>query len=232
VVSASALVVALAATSILHRLVLLGIGWTFAALLWQWHLLYLLAQELLYLLTPVDVLLCHEADGHTVTKNRRQKDRDQTAHKRKPNKPNTRQEKAPKGESAQQPQAQGQQNQGQKPQRQQGQQKQQNQGQQNQGQQNQGQQSQQGNNKRRNNNNNKRRNNNNNPQQRPGAENNVRPGSNGRGRGVAQKKQGAANTQQKQAGDKQGSRKYAPVVNPQKKENVVKKIFKAIFGRK
>ena len=174
----------------------------------------------------------NQGNGKSSAKNRRQKDRDQTAHKRKPNKPNTRQEKAPKGENAQQPQAQGQQNQGQKPQRQQGQQKQQNQGQQNQGQQNQGQQSQQGNNKRRNNNNNKRRNNNNNPQQRPGAENNVRPGSNGRGRGVAQKKQGAANTQQKQAGDKQGSRKYAPVVNPQKKENVVKKIFKAIFGRK
>ena len=174
----------------------------------------------------------NQGNGKSSAKNRRQKDRDQTAHKRKPNKPNTRQEKAPKGENAQQPQAQGQQNQGQKPQRQQGQQKQQNQGQQNQGQQNQGQQSQQGNNKRRNNNNNKRRNNNNNPQQRPGTENNVRPGSNGRGRGVAQKKQGAANTQQKQAGDKQGSRKYAPVVNPQKKENVVKKIFKAIFGRK
>ena len=169
----------------------------------------------------------NQGNGKSSAKNRRQKDRDQTAHKRKPNKPNTRQEKAPKGENAQQPQAQGQQNQGQKPQRQQGQQKQQNQGQQNQGQ-----QSQQGNNKRRNNNNNKRRNNNNNPQQRPGAENNVRPGSNGRGRGVAQKKQGATNTQQKQAGDKQGSRKYAPVVNPQKKENVVKKIFKAIFGRK
>ena len=169
----------------------------------------------------------NQGNGKSSAKNRRQKDRDQTAHKRKPNKPNTRQEKAPKGENAQQPQAQGQQNQGQKPQRQQGQQKQQNQGQQNQGQ-----QSQQGNNKRRNNNNNKRRNNNNNPQQRPGAENNVRPGSNGRGRGVAHKKQGAANTQQKQAGDKQGSRKYAPVVNPQKKENVVKKIFKAIFGRK
>ena len=169
----------------------------------------------------------NQGNGKSSAKNRRQKDRDQTAHKRKPNKPNTRQEKAPKGENAQQSQAQGQQNQGQKPQRQQGQQKQQNQGQQNQGQ-----QSQQGNNKRRNNNNNKRRNNNNNPQQRPGAENNVRPGSNGRGRGVAHKKQGAANTQQKQAGDKQGSRKYAPVVNPQKKENVVKKIFKAIFGRK
>ena len=162
----------------------------------------------------------NQGNGKNSAKNRRQKDRDQTAHKRKPNKPNTRQEKAPKGENAQQnTQAQGQQNQGQKPQRQQGQQ-------------NQGQQSQQGNNKRRNNNNNKRRNNNNNPQQRPGAENNVRPGSNGRGRGVAQKKHGAANTQQKQVGDKQGSRKYAPVVNPQKKENVVKKIFKAIFGRK
>ena len=138
----------------------------------------------------------NQGNGKSSAKSRRQKDRDQTAHKRKPNKPNNRQEKAPKGENAQQ-------NTQQKP--------------------------QQGNNKRRNNYNKRR--DNNNPQQRPGAENNVRPGSNGRGRGVAQKKQGAAQ-QQQGADKKQGSRKYAPVVNPQKKENVVKKIFKAIFGRK
>lgn len=50
---------------------------------------------------------------------------------------------------------------------------------------------------------------------------NVRPGSNGRGRGVEQKK----------ANDKANTtRKPAPIVNPQKKENVVKKIIKLIFG--
>ena len=215
-------------------------------------------------------------NGKTSAKSRRQKDRDQTAHKRKPNKPNTRQEKMPKGENMQQdgqnnPNAQGQpngqqsnsqqqngqsngqsnaqgtKNRNKKPRQQQGNNPQDaqqgysrdQQGNKSQGNKSQGNRPQQGdkaqqNNKHRNGNNNKRRNGNNpdNPQQRPGAENNVRPGSNGRGRGVAQKKQGAANTQQKQAGDKQGSRKYAPVVNPQKKENVVKKIFKAIFGRK
>ena len=48
----------------------------------------------------------------------------------------------------------------------------------------------------------------------------VRPGSNGRGRGVALKK----------ANDKQTPRKPQPIVNPQKKENVVKKFIKRIFG--
>lgn len=68
----------------------------------------------------------------------------------------------------------------------------------------------------------KRRNNSNNSnQQRPGNENNVRPGSNGRGRGVAQKK-----------GDKPAARKHTPIVNPQKKENAVKKFIKRIFGFK
>ena len=65
----------------------------------------------------------------------------------------------------------------------------------------------------------KRRNNSN--QQRPGTENNVRPGSNGRGRGVAQKK-----------GEKPAARKHTPIVNPQKKENAVKKFIKRIFGFK
>ena len=70
-------------------------------------------------------------------------------------------------------------------------------------------------------------------------------------RGVAQKKQNPNNQQKQNAapqkpgaapqqkpapaqkkGDKQGSRKYEPVVNPQKKENVVKKIFNKIFGFK
>ena len=85
------------------------------------------------------------------------------------------------------------------------------------------------NNKRRNN---KRRNDENgnqqpNGNQRPGAENNVRPGSNGRGRGVAQKKQG---TSQQQNTEGSSNRKYAPVVNPQKNENSVKKFIKRIFG--
>ena len=51
---------------------------------------------------------------------------------------------------------------------------------------------------------------------------NLRPGSNGRGRGVAQKK----------SNDKTASRKPTPIVNPQKKENVVKKFIKRIFGFK
>lgn len=101
--------------------------------------------------------------GKNSAKNRRQKDRDQTSHKRKPNKPNERQEKAPRS-NEQQPQ-QGN--------------KQQNAKQQNRKPAQPGEQP-------KNSNSQKRRNNSN--QQRPGTENNVRPGSNGRGRGVAQKK--------------------------------------------
>ena len=195
----------------------------------------------------------NENGEKTKAKNRRQKDREQTAHKHKPNNPNNRQEKAPKEGKVQNGEAQqnaqnGQQKQGNKkpqqnkpyPQNQEGEQTRSNDN---------------PNNKRRNN---KRRNGNNgnnaenaNPQQRPGTENNVRPGSNGRGRGVAQKKQNPNNQQKQNAapqkpgaapqqkpapaqkkGDKQGSRKYEPVVNPQKKENVVKKIFNKIFGFK
>lgn len=149
----------------------------------------------------------------TSAKSRRQKDRDQTSHKRKPNKPNERQEKTP-------------QNNGEN-----------------------GAQKNRNNNKRRNNN--KQRNNENgnqqgnqqsNGNQRPGNENNVRPGSNGRGRGVAQKKQGGAQqnqqkrqgaapqNQQKKGSENSGPRKYAPVVNPQKNDNPVKKFIKRIFG--
>ena len=156
-----------------------------------------------------------EGEGKTKTsaKSRRQKDRDQTSHKRKPNKPNERQEKTP-------------QNNGEN-----------------------GEQKNRNNNKRRNNN--KQRNNENgnqqgnqqsNGNQRPGNENNVRPGSNGRGRGVAQKKQGGAQqnqqkrqgtvpqNQQKKGTENSGPRKYAPVVNPQKNDNPVKKFIKRIFG--
>ena len=161
-----------------------------------------------------------EGKTKTSAKSRRQKDRDQTSHKHKPNKPSDRQEKAPRnnGENGEQQNASKdvkQQNapKGGKPQNNQ------------QGAPQNGEQKN-NNNKRRNNNNNKRRNDENgnqqpNGNQRPGAENNVRPGSNGRGRGVAQKKQNTEGS---------GNRKYAPVVNPQKNENVVKKFIKRIFG--
>ncbi len=160
--------------------------------------------------------------GKNSAKNRRQKDRDQTSHKRKPNKPNERQEKAPRSNEQQSQQGNKQQNA--KQQLQQGNR-----------QQNAKQQPQQGNRQQnakqqnrkpaqpgeqpKNSNSQKRRNNSN--QQRPGTENNVRPGSNGRGRGVAQKK-----------GDKPAARKHTPIVNPQKKENAVKKFIKRIFGFK
>ena len=159
--------------------------------------------------------------GKNSAKNRRQKDRDQTSHKRKPNKPNERQEKTPQnnGENGAQKNREN------------------------------GEQKNRNNNKRRNNN--KQRNNENgnqqgnqqsNGNQRPGNENNVRPGSNGRGRGVAQKKQGGAQqnqqkrqgaapqNQQKKGSENSGPRKYAPVVNPQKNDNPVKKFIKRIFG--
>lgn len=106
--------------------------------------------------------------GKNSAKNRRQKDRDQTSHKRKPNKPNERQEKAPRSNEQQPQQGNKQQNA-----------KQQNAKQQNRKPAQPGEQP-------KNSNSQKRRNNSN--QQRPGTENNVRPGSNGRGRGVAQKK--------------------------------------------
>ena len=147
--------------------------------------------------------------GKNSAKNRRQKDRDQTSHKRKPNKPNERQEKAPRS-NEQQPQ-QGNKHQNAKQQPQQGN-KQQNTKQQNRKPAQPGEQP-------KNSNSQKRRNNSN--QQRPGTENNVRPGSNGRGRGVAQKK-----------GDKPAAHKHTPIVNPQKKENAVKKFIKRIFGFK
>ena len=165
-----------------------------------------------------------EGKTKTSAKSRRQKDRDQTSHKRKPNKPNDRKEKNPRnnsenGEQPNAPKDAKQQNapKGAKPQNNQ-QAAPQNGEQQNR------------NNKRRNNN--KRRYDENgnqqpNGNQRPGAENNVRPGSNGRGRGVAQKKQG---TSQQQNTEGSSNRKYASVVNPQKNENSVKKFIKRIFG--
>lgn len=147
--------------------------------------------------------------GKNSAKNRRQKDRDQTSHKRKPNKPNERQEKAPRSNEQQPQQGNKQQNAKQQPL--QGN-KQQNAKQQNRKPAQPGEQP-------KNSNSQKRRNNSN--QQRPGTENNIRPGSNGRGRGVAQKK-----------GDKPAAHKHTPIVNPQKKENAVKKFIKRIFGFK
>ena len=163
-----------------------------------------------------------EGKSKTSAKSRRQKDRNQTSHKRKPNKPNERQEKTPQnnGENGAQNNGEFKNNEQRNAEQRNGEQKNRN------------------NNKRRNNN--KQRNNENGKQQgnqqsngnqRPGNENNVRPGSNGRGRGVAQKKQGGAQqNQQKKGTENSGPRKYAPVVNPQKNENAVKKFIKRIFG--
>ena len=171
--------------------------------------------------------------GKNSAKNRRQKDRDQTSHKRKPNKPNERQEKTPRNNEQQPQQGNKQQNAKQQPQQGNKQQNAKQQPQQGNKQQNAKQQPQQGNKQQnrkpaqpgeqpKNSNSQKRRNNSNNSnQQRPGNENNVRPGSNGRGRGVAQKK-----------GDKPAARKHTPIVNPQKQENAVKKFIKRIFGFK
>ena len=150
--------------------------------------------------------------GKNSAKNRRQKDRDQTSHKRKPNKPNERQEKAPRNNEQQPQQGNRQQNAKQQPQ----------QGNRQQNAKQQNRKSAQPGEQPKNSNSQKRRNNSNNSnQQRPGNENNVRPGSNGRGRGVAQKK-----------GDKPAARKHTPIVNPQKQENAVKKFIKRIFGFK
>ena len=163
--------------------------------------------------------------GKNSAKNRRQKDRDQTSHKRKPNKPNERQEKAPRNNEQQPQQGNKQQNAKQQPQQGNKQQNQKQQPQQGNRQQNAKQQNRkpaQPGEQPKNSNSQKRRNNSNNSnQQRPGNENNVRPGSNGRGRGVAQKK-----------GDKPAARKHTPIVNPQKQENAVKKFIKRIFGFK
>ena len=163
--------------------------------------------------------------GKNSAKNRRQKDRDQTSHKRKPNKPNERQEKAPRNNEQQPQQGNKQQNAKQQPQQGNRQQNAKQQPQQGNRQQNAKQQNRkpaQSGEQSKNSNSQKRRNNSNNSnQQRPGNENNVRPGSNGRGRGVAQKK-----------GDKPAARKHTPIVNPQKQENAVKKFIKRIFGFK
>ncbi len=163
--------------------------------------------------------------GKTSAKSRRQKDRDQTAHKRKPNNKNNRGENPSKPTPKQNSQNAGAQQEAQV-------QKSNPTGENRQRGNKQG-----GNNNRKNHpNKNKqgeRQNDNrqNNSRQegkvrpngkRPNSVENVRPGSNGRGRGVAQKK----------SSDKTATRKPTPIVNPQKKENVVKKFIKRIFGLK
>ncbi len=164
------------------------------------------------------------ANKNTSAKSRRQKDRDQTAHKKhKPNKPQQNNQQGEQQVVTQQGKQQGTQNKSQQGAQNKSQQDAQN-AQQGAKNTNGEQQENRRNNKRRNNkhrkgeNNGEPRNN-----QRPGMENNVRPGSNGRGRGVDQKK-----------GDKPAptTRKHTPIVNPQKKENVVKKFIKSIFGFK
>ena len=157
--------------------------------------------------------------GKNSAKNRRQKDRDQTAHKRKPNKPNERQDKAPRNNEQQPQQGNNKQQGDNKPQQKNGKQPQQGNGKQQPNGKQQNRKPAQPGEQPKNSNSQKRRNNSN--QQRPGTENNVRPGSNGRGRGVTQKK-----------GDKPAARKHTPIVNPQKKENAVKKFIKRIFGFK
>lgn len=171
-------------------------------------------------------------NGKTSAKSRRQKDRDQTAHKRKPNN----KERRPVNKDAQQDENQQanknrQRNNSknkQKGNNQQGERNNNQQGENKQGNRNaQGNRQKQGNRQNGNRQNDNRQNDNrngnsrNNSQHKNGAEN-VRPGSNGRGRGVAQKK----------SSDKTASRKPTPIVNPQKKENVVKKFIKRIFGFK
>ena len=182
-------------------------------------------------------------NGKTSAKSRRQKDRDQTAHKRKPNNRNNRQEKATRTQGETDVQTNG--NQPSNNGAQQGENQQVNknrqrnnarnkqkgnnqQGENKQGNRNaQGNRQKQGNRQNGNRSNDNRQNGNingnprNNSQHKNSAEN-VRPGSNGRGRGVAQKK----------SSDKTASRKPTPIVNPQKKENVVKKFIKRIFGFK
>ena len=150
-------------------------------------------------------------NGKTSAKNRRQKDRDQTAHKHKPNNKNNRQEKAARPQKETQQTTENAENKADNKKQQRGNKQQRNNKRRN----NKGNNEQKGNNQRSNNNprpNNNQRN----------TKDNIRPGSNGRGRGVAQKK----------ANEKTGTRKPTPIVNPQKKENVVKKIIKRIFGFK
>ena len=170
--------------------------------------------------------------GKTSAKSRRQKDRDQTAHKRKPNNKNNRQEKVSRQQGDTQV-ANTESNQNNKTEKLQGGNANNQQGRntEKQGEKKQGNRNKQRNNRKNGNNQNGENRQNRGEKQngakrptnkRDNAAENVRPGSNGRGRGVTQKK----------ANDKTASRKPTPIVNPQKKENVVKKFIKRIFGFK
>lgn len=192
--------------------------------------------------------------GNNSAKSRRRKDREQTAHKRKPaNKTANRPEKAQRRTEDNNPQENSKQDNNQprnkdnkKQQgnaRQQGKnaprtkdgQQQGNNQQQNNGGKPENENKQNRNNRRKGNNRpasdqteNKSRNRQTQTDNKPGSQDNngkrrnVRPGSNGRGRGVSQKK----------TSEKSTTRKVTPIVNPQKKENVVKKFIKRIFGFK
>lgn len=192
--------------------------------------------------------------GNNSAKSRRRKDREQTAHKRKPaNKTANRPEKAQRRTEDNNPQENSKQgnnqprNKDNKKQqgnaRQQGKnaprtkdgQQQGNSQQQNNGGKPENENKQNRNNRRKGNNRpasdqteNKSRNRQAQTDNKPGSQDNngkrrnVRPGSNGRGRGVSQKK----------TSEKSTTRKVTPIVNPQKKENVVKKFIKRIFGFK
>ncbi len=187
--------------------------------------------------------------GKNSAKSRRRKDRDQTAHKRKPNKPNNRAEKANRqtnGEEQKQQQtgaSEKKQQQGNNAEKQQtgsSEKKQQAGNNEKKQQAGNGEKKQQGNNERKQRNNrrkpaangeergerkpkgNRGNNNNNNKRQQPNDA--YAEGSKGKPQAVPQRT----------AGSQQGKQphKFPPVVNPQKNENVVKKIFKRIFGFK
>ncbi len=199
--------------------------------------------------------------GNNSAKSRRRKDRDQTAHKRKPNKPTNRSEKANRKPNNGNGEEQKQQteNNGEKLQKQAGnnteQQKQGNSAERRQQTGNNGEkqqkkgdnaEKQQGNTpeKKQGNNERKQRNN----KRKPAANNEERGTRKSKGNrnnndsrrqqpndayaeGVKGKPQAPAQRNNGSQQEKQGH-KFPPVVNPQKSENVVKKIFKRIFGFK
>ena len=201
--------------------------------------------------------------GNNSAKSRRRKDRDQTAHKRKPNKPNNRSEKANRKPNNGNGEEQKQQteNNGEKLQKQAGnnteQQKKKKQGNSAERRQQTGNngekqqkkgdnaEKQQGNTpeKKQGNNERKQRNN----KRKPTANNEERGTRKSKGNrnndsrrqqpndayaeGVKGKPQAPAQRNKGSQQEKQGH-KFPPVVNPQKSENVVKKIFKRIFGFK
>ncbi len=165
--------------------------------------------------------------GNNSAKSRRRKDREQTAHKRKPNnKGNNRQEKTNRQANGNQ-QASG------------NEQKQPNNNPRNN---NNGEQKSRNNEQKPRNNNSeqKPRNNGNNAKRKPAdnngeknkneRRNNNRRKPNNYGEKKDRKPQVGATSTPRPAGSKPQQKKVVPIVNPQKKENVVKKIIKRIFG--